>query len=346
MAFDFSAIIAEETKKQQENERTGTNSTGFKTVYPFSNGRLEFKFIGNEPSGLLYRELYFHEYYPNNKKQKVPCLHNMYGMDCPICNAVRNIQDTFEDSDVFRKYGFKKQGIMFAKLLNVTPDNYFGDSANPPKPGDIVIFMFPKSVITELRNLIIEFGDECDTLFTNNETRNVTLKIETQANGFPGYTFYVKNNSTTLCVDESGNPDQAAFNEFMANMPNLKEMKFPSAPTEDFMNIHKTIVEEINRKYFGENLNEVAKQDFATAAPMGQVSNTRNIKPLQVNNVNNISATPVENSPEFTSFSEMALNDALGTNNDSSDKEERPACFGNNEYNEKCSKCKWDAMCV
>lgn len=331
MAFDFSKIIAEETKKQEQATSNSGASTGFKTVYPFSNGRLEFKFIGNEPSGLLYRELYFHEYYSDGKKNKVPCLHNMYGTDCPICNAVNNIQDTFEDRDIFGKYGFKKQGIMFAKLLNVTPDNYFGDTKNPPKPGDIVIFMFPKSVINELRNLIIEFGDECDTIFTNNETRNVTLKVETQANGFPGYTFYVKNNTTTLCVDENGNPDQAAFNEFMAKMPNLKEIKFPSTPTEDHMKIHRTIVEEINRKYYGDNVNESAKQSFVGAAPMSVTTSN------SVDSTINMDI-PTQNDNKSTYINETNIN-----NNESS---ERPACFGENKYDETCSKCPWDSQCV
>ncbi len=341
MAFDFSKIIAEETKKQQEaTDNTGGGSNGFKTVYPYSNGRLEFKFIGNEPSGLLYRELYFHEYWTNNRKQKVPCLYHMYGTECPVCNAVKNIQDVFDDRDIFGKYGFKKQGIMFAKLLSVTPDNYFGDTKNPPKAGDIVLFMFPKSVINELRNLIIEFGDECDTLFTNNTTRNVTLKIETQANGFPGYTFYVKNNSTTLCIDEHGNPDQAAFNEFMIKMPNLKEMKFPASPTEDHIKIHRTLVEEIDRKYYGDNINEAAKVSFVGAAPMGNTSTQP------------ISTTPATVSPVETitrdESSTSQVNEAKVDNAPVSENNtnERPPCFGDNQYNDKCAACPWDSQCI
>ena len=62
MAFDFSKLIADEQKKQEE-QTNKSGGIGFKTVYPFNNGRLEFKFIGNEPSGLLYREVTFHQYY-------------------------------------------------------------------------------------------------------------------------------------------------------------------------------------------------------------------------------------------------------------------------------------------
>lgn len=337
MAFDFTKIIAEETEKQKKANEISEKSDGFKTVYPFANGRLEFKFIGNEPSGLLYRELYFHEFWADGKKQKVPCLHNMYSMECPICNAVRNIQETFDDKDIFGKYGVKKQGIMFAKLLSVTPDNYFGDNKTPPKPGDIVLFMFPKSVINSLRNLIIEYGEECNTLFTDNTTRNVTLKVETQANGFFGYTFYVKNNTTTLCVNkETGEPDQVAFNEFMAKMPNLKETRFASAPTEDYMKIHRTVVEEINTKYYGSNINESAKQSFVNAAPMG------NIPESKENNIASITNIPSETVTESSStFSTTTVEPEV-----KNDLGERPPCFGDNKYDEACSKCPWDSQCV
>ena len=107
MAFNFSEIIAQETQKQKEAEMQGNSSggIGYKTVYPFLNGRLEFKFIGNEPSGLLYRELHFHEYYSDGKKQKVPCLKHMYGIDCPICNMADKVYNDYGDSEIYKKYG-------------------------------------------------------------------------------------------------------------------------------------------------------------------------------------------------------------------------------------------------
>ena len=344
MAFNFADIIAAETKKQEEASKasSGGGGTGFKTVYPFSNGRLEFKFIGNEPSGMLYRELVFHEYWSDNKKQKVPCLKHMYGMECPICQMVEKVQSVIDDKQVWSKYGFKTQGIMFAKLLGYQPDNYFGDAKNPPKPGDIVVFMFPKSVINELRNLIIEYSDEIDTLFTENTTRNVTLKVETLANGFPGYTFFVKNNQTTLCVDENGNPDQAAFNEFMIKMPNLKDIKFPKEPTEEINKTHQVVVEEMTRKYFGDT---AVTESFKSAAPMNeapiaQYANTNTTTNKVIDNsfeesALNVTETPIQSNPVVNESSQPK-----------DERGEKPPCFGNNEYNEKCANCPWDPDCV
>lgn len=349
MAFNFAEIIAAETKKQEDAARNSSSGggIGFKTVYPFANGRLELKFIGNEPSGLLYRELFFHEYWADNKKHNVPCLHQMYGMECPICKMIDNIQNTLDNNDVWKKYGVKTRGIMFAKLLNHTPDNYFGDTKNPPKPGDIVLFMFPKSVSTELRKLIIEFGDEIDTLFTENTTRNVTLKIGTQANGFPEYTFFVKNNSTTLCIGEDGNPDQAAFNEFMSKMPNLKEVRFPKEPNEDIMKTHRTVTEEMSRNYFGK---EAVSNSFATASPMGNpqaasINQPVASAPVESVNVSNSSVSmPIESSTENIPSTTVTAN--VPPSDSTSDKGTKPPCFGNNEYNEKCAACPWDNECV
>lgn len=365
MAFNFNDIIAAETKKQEEAANSSSGGgLGFKTVYPFNNGRLEFKFIGNEPSGLLYRELCFHEYWSDNKKQKVPCLHNMYGLDCPICNAVSNVQNTLDDKDIWGKYGFKKQGIMFAKLVGFSPDNYFGDQRNnPPKVGDIVLFMFPKSVIAGLRDLIIEYQEDVENIFTNNNTRVVTLKVGTQANGFPEYTFYVKGNTDTLCIDTAGNPDQAAFNEFMAKMPNLNEVKFPSNPDENMMNIHRTVVEEINRKYFGAAVTGASPMPTPTQMTSAPVNNV-NTAPTNVASgtqapVNTQVQTPVQPAAPAQNVApaapvnpapvaETPVAPAPVANNVAAEdpRGQRPPCFGNNEYNDKCAACPWDNECV
>lgn len=342
MAFDFTKLIKEEQKKQEEtSSRSG--GIGFKTAYPFNNGRLELKLIGNEPSGLLYREVMFHQYYSDGKKNKVPCLHQMYGMNCPICNAINNVQDKLGDDKVYGTYGTKKQGFMFAKLLNYSPENYFGDTKNPPKPGEIVIFMFPKSVINELRNMIIEFQDELDTIFTNNSTRNVTLKVTTGSNGFPEYNFYVKNNESVLCVDANGNPDQAAFNDYMSKMPDIRTIKYPDKPDDDMMKIHRAIVEEINNKYFGITTSTPPMND---PQPMINDNVTNNYN----QSVNSNTVNETVNAPNTNVTNNNVQANVSNTNQENVTAEDprgvRPPCFGNNEYNEKCSQCPWDAECV
>lgn len=345
MAFNFTEIIAQETKKQEQAAGNSSGSgIGFKTVYPFSNGRLEFKFIGNEPSGLLYREVYFHEYWSDGKKQKVPCLHNMYGMECPICNMVNTVQEKLQNQEVFGKYGFKKQGLMFAKLVNYAPENYFGDNRNPPKPGDIVIFMFPKSVINELRNMNVEYQDELESLYTDNTSRTVTLKVSTQANGFPGYSFFVKNTQATVSVDTNGNPDNNAFAEFMRNMPNLKEVKFPSAPDENIMKIHQTLVEEISNKYFGEPIIMSSNDVKPMAQPVAANNNVvTNSEPVSTPKTESKSETTTQSSNVDTSVSNASnTNESVETKT----KGERPSCFGDNKYDDVCAKCPFEAECV
>ena len=374
MAFDFTKIIAEETKKQEENASTssGGNNFGFNTLYPFGNGRLELKFIGNEPSGTLYRELTFHEYYQGKNKMKVPCLHHMYGMDCPICDAVSNVQNSLDEQNVFRKYGYKKQGIMFARLLGFAPENYFGDNKKPPKVGDVVLFMFPKSVISELRNLIIEFSDEIPDLFTNNITRSVTLKIGTQTNGFPEYSFYVKGNTSPLVVDDTGNPDEAGFAAFMANMPNLNEVKFPSKPDENIMNIHRTLVEQINNEYFGTQVQvmpnpqpmsqntapvyipptnqptHMYQDSNTTSTPVANPQVQTTSTPVTPNVQPNVNVTPVQETVQSAPVDEAPKFDQPVENTEATTdpRGPRPQCFGDNKYDEHCANCPWDSECI
>ena len=351
MAFNFTELIAAEQKKQEQQTSTGNKSGfGFKTVYPFANGRFEFKFIGNEPSGLLYREVTYHEYYSDNKKLQVPCLHEMYNMDCPICNAVGNVQNVLDDKNVFSKYGFKKRGIMFAKLLGYSPENYFGDNQNPPKPGDIVLFMFPKSVISELRDLIVEYRDDIENIFTSNITRTISFQIKTGNNGFPEYAFYVKGSNVPLVIDANGNPDEAGFNQFMTNMPNLKEVKFPSVPDENIMNVHRTVVEEINRTYFGGSGANVTMPN-----PTNMVNETTT--PVTPINTQPVVNTPVAPPVQTVETPIMPANNEVNsvptsvtetstptTNTDS--RGQRPACFGNNKYADECLNCPFEPECI
>ena len=352
MAFNFSDIIAAETKKQEELQNSSGGNVGFKTLYPFNTGRLEFKFIGNEPSGLLYREVYFHEYFDGGNKKKVPCMHHMYGEACPVCDAINRVQEVYDDKNVFSKYGYKKQGIMFAKLISHEPENYFGDSKNPPKPGETVLFMFPKSMIKELSNLIVEYRDELDEVFTNNATRLVSVKIGKGANGFPEYTFFVKNKTIVLCENENGDPDENAFGEYMRNMPNLKEVRFPSSPTENDYKICRTIAEEITNKYFGnvstespQSMMSAVHNDTDTVKPVESIINSPNTmvntEPSKVEvPVVQVVETPiaqVQTTPQSAESINVETSDPRGP---------RPACYGDNKYDEKCANCPWDSECV
>ena len=202
--------------------------------------------------------------------------------------------------------------------------------------------------------------------FANNTARTVTLKVCTQANGFPEYSFYVKGSNDTLCLDVQGNPDQAAFNEFMMKLPNLKEVKFPASPDENIGNIHRTIVEEINRKYFGDMVGQsmpaptqmaVTPTNIPNSAPTAPVNTVENTTPAynQTTAAAPAPVVPVQNAIPTTPPVPPAVNPtpvqettAAPTNSVATEdsRGQRPPCFGNNEYNDKCAACPWDNECV
>ena len=105
------------------------------------------------------------------------------------------------------------------------------------------------------------------------------------------------------------------------------------------------VVEEINNKYFGIITSVPPMYD-----PQPMVSNTGSAPatpPVQNVNVSNTSETintssannvNVTSQPDVNNVQENAVSeDPRGV---------RPPCFGNNEYNEKCAQCPWDAECV
>lgn len=321
MSFDFSKIINEEMKKAEA--ANNVSNGGYKTLYPFANGRFELKLIGCEKSNMIYRELTFHEQQVQNGKIKIPCLHAMYGEKCPICDMVSKVQDVTGDQNVFRKYGYKKRGIMFAKLVNVEPANYFGDNNNPPKPGEVVLFMFPKSLINNLRETILEYSDNLESLCASNESNVVTLKVSTGTNGFPQYNLYVKNLKDAMFKDENGDPDSNAYNEFITNLPDLSEMKFPSKPNEQIMNNVRALVEEINNNYFGGSVNvEIKPLDSSNGDEPSETNVWPNnkVKTDELNNVNNES------------------NETLSM--------DKPECYMHNRYDDECAKCPFESTCI
>ena len=378
MAFNFASIIEEETKRAEESSNNKQNS-GYPLVYPFNTGKLEFRPIGNEVSGLLYRELFRHEFISDGRKQKVPCLNRNYGMDCPVCNMIQKVQDTFNDKYVFGKYGIKRRGILYARLISYEPANYFGDMQNPPKPGDIIMLMLPKAAVDELAALNKEFSDSLEELYTYNTARSISLTITMGNNGFKDYNFYVKNKSYAVCTNPAGEPDDAAFTELMRSMPDLREYSYSlQSPSEDHITTLKTIVEQMNREYFAGGATSPVVGQTGTyfnqpQTPITPVNPAPNMQapvnpipvqtpqpqavpqpiPQPVANTPVQSTTPgapanppvVTTAVESSDTQQVPLNETM---NDIPPVEEvqRPECFGNNKYDGTCAACPWDNECV
>jgi len=314
--MDFTALINKELEKQEERNNSFSGS-GFKTLYPFGTGRLEMRLIADEKSGLLYRELHTHVYYVDGKKQKVACLKKMYNESCPICDMVDKVQKDLDDKQVYGKYGVKTQGIAFAKLCGFAPPNYFTDNQNPPKIGEVVIFMFPKSVISALGEMIIDYQNTIEEIITANTGKTVILKIGKQANDFPSFAFLIQDGIATICENSNGEPDEKLYTTFKEELPSLNDMKLPAVPDEKVYTVINTIVEEMNRKYFGE-IDKVIKPKLNTIA-----NNTP-----KLDNVN------VDEALDESESTEVTTNEA-----------EKPDCWGDNKYDEACANCPFDSTC-
>lgn len=382
MGFNFSNIIAEETKRAEEG--SGGQGNGYSTVYPFNPGKIEFRPIGNEVSGLLYRELFRHEFMSNGRKQKVPCLNRNYGADCPVCNMVQKVQDTFNDKFVFGKYGVKRRGVLYAKLVNIEPSNYFAETQNAPKIGDIFMLMLPKSAMDELSKLNREFSDSIEELYTFNTSRVMSLTISIGNNGFKNYNFYVKNYNHTICESGPNTPDDARFAELMKSLPDLREYAYSAkGPSDNDVTTLNVIVEQMNREYFAGGIQQpqvtqMGTQPYTTPAynqapqytqPVGSPTTQQGMNTVPgnysnnagaqnatmpnvtqpatpVNNVPPVTHEPVQPQPSVTQPVSTPVPVQESTTTMPGNEPERPECFGNNQYNATCAACPWESECV
>lgn len=352
--FNFKDIIAKEIEKQE------SRSTGrYRTQYPYKNGEWQIRLIGNIPSGLIYRELFYHEYQDGKYRRKLPCLYKMYNEQCPICEEVRSLLDATGDDNIRRKYGYKTQGIMFAKLISCTPEDYFSSDAtdnNYLKPGDIFLFQFPWTVTSEISNILIKGDYDPNEIFANNTGRIVRLTMSPQENNpqFVGHSLFVTNNYDTICKDENGNPDDEAFNKFMTELPDLSETRFSAKLNESDYKKAMVLQENIRREYInGVTINPIPTQSY-TGAPVNQMPPIQTNTPVTVtqpdvkitNNANNVDT----NLSVPFSFSQIA------DDNKDEDKiiripavslsDPQPECYNHCNYGDACKQCAYNRKCL
>ena len=373
--IDYKSIIAREMKKQEENQMSN-NSSGFKTFYPFNEGIVSLKFLPNEGLSSIYRTIYVHKCDVGGRSIQVPCLEQMYGVECPICNMVKRIQTDYDDKFVFGKYGYKTRGIMYAKIVGIekpTYDEYFKGNNSAPELGETVIFMFPKACMNELSNLLTELGDESEFnyVFVNNTTRIINLRIGKGANGFPEYRFTPTMKMYTAYTNDAGDPDNEIYEKYIKELPSLEGIKFPatidSPENSKSQQFFVKILEEMTRKYYPSNIFDAEKTSKNLGDILSGKKQTLN-NDEDLNNYDNESSyqepyindddipfdvdEPKQNettvSSNFTQSNETITNSSNVSNvgEVNQEVEDLPDCFNNNQYDEKCNACPFTDKCL
>lgn len=308
MKFDYNALIQQAKAEMDSSNGNRNVGTQYPIVYPHVDGKLTLRILFNNKAQCVQRQVIRHE---TESKEKIPCL-QAYGTDCPACNAVKEISDLLgKDSGVFKKYGYKARGICYAVIVD--HDNTYFTKPNDPKKGDVILFMYPKTVYEKINKIVFEAGENLESVIAKNDGIPVIVTRSTGTNGFPQYDVAVFPYGTRRCFEDDENGlGQDKFDNLLENLPNISEMVMPAQPTEEVLDKNRALADLIRQKYVSST---VVNPVGANPASMAQAG----INPT-ANNGQPISTNPTANTG-------------------------KPSCYGQFDNSAKCSDCIFESDC-
>ena len=252
---------AQEVTSRSEN----SNDDRMKLIYP-QPGQIEVRLLYNIPSGILMRLIRRH----NIEGTKHICLSN-YGQDCPICNAINNIQNA-TGSDLW-KLKSSTRGIAIAEY--VSDQGYKWDDNRKPEPGEIILLMFPWSVYQGINRVISLAGANINSLIASNTggTIIITRKVENSRTKYD-----VDLNAYNMAHNTCSNEDE--FEKMMNSLPNLNDMIIPSELDPKEITNANYIAGELTNKYLGNRIVQQYTQPQATT--LAGTANNMYTPPVQV----------------------------------------------------------------
>lgn len=350
--FDLSKVrqlAQEEVDAKNEKSQGNGESSKYPLVYPAQNGKLVVKLLYNVKSGIVQRKIVRH----NGEKEKIPCLQQMYGIECPICVSINQVEQTLgKEMGAWRKYGYKVRGICYAQIMDHEATYFNGEGE--PKKGDIVLLMYPASVYDEINRIIIDSGEHLEQLVAQNEGLPIVINRSLKANGIPEYSTSVYPYGKMKSFEDStevvdGKPviktgDQK-FEEVLNEIPNLNE-SLGVAQYQDDSTIEKAnaLGETITQEYMGSkivNPSEPQGTQFANEIPQNMFGEQQAIQ-NEVNKQAQAQVVVQTTTQPILENNTTIVSEQVSSGNISN----RPPCFGQHKDNEKnCLMCPMEDDC-
>lgn len=338
MAYDFSAAIA---AAQQAIESQGNNSAPtykYPLVYPQKGTSITIRPLYNPASGQILRLVYRHE--------KTAC-YLTYNQECPICKMHQDIQ-SLTSQDLFNR---KARGICFAQYISSTAPISKGDNKGNLQSGEIILFMFPRTVynaMNEQIQVISQNPTGMDQAFSHPE-QGLYLQISVDAN-FQYTTTTVPYSSYPLKNPDGTNMNEDQFMTFLDNIDDLYEQVLPKEITEDTRKQVQEYCDELYKQYIQPSTptagvpQGTAPQSFNTVAqqaPMPPQAPPQTNIPQSTPAVNNVPPAPP--APQTAPVNNPALAQTPATSGTNAN---RPQCFGcYNGSSPNCICCPEDLVC-
>ena len=230
--FDLTSVLAQAAQVTQQQEENSNG--GMKLIYPQS-GTLKVRLLYNNAAGVVMRKFERHTI----NKQKVTCLQN-YGMDCPVCKMIDNIQNA-TGADLWQMKRTTR-GIAYAEYID--SDYKWDDPKNAPSKGEIVILMFPWTIYTDLNRLISSAGQNIYSLIASNVggvfkisrwSENKQIKYRAEIDPFD------QQHQTRGSEEE--------FQKLLMDLPSLNDKFVPVEPNDNIIKAAQSMADELNNEY-------------------------------------------------------------------------------------------------
>lgn len=314
MTYDLSKAMQQAVSTA---EKSGNNSGyDYKLVYP-QEGTIRVRLLYNNPSGLIIRKIARHKV----GGKQVNCLSN-YGVNCPVCKALSDIENT--KGQVPWQLKRSTKGIAYAEYID--SDYSWSGNTNIPTKGEIILLMFPWSVYVDLSRLFNSAGDKLESLVTSNV--GGVFKISRWND--KGRVQYRTEIDPFDHQHRTRDTDEEYF-KLIEGLPDLNERIIPSKVKDEIVNIARDTANQLTTEYLGNSVIN-PHVSASTAATSNYQSNNHGGTINNYPNNNQQIATQPSTSP------------ASGTPNGA------PPCFG--KHNDpsinpnQCLMCPYEVQCM
>lgn len=328
--FDFNSAIAAARAVVDRQEGSGNANYKYPLVYPQVGQTIVIRPLFNPKSSQIIRLVTRHE--------KVAC-YKTYGIDCPICAVQQQVKDMTGQDPFGRSKKSRSRGICFAQFISSTAPYEKSNGQDQIQPGDIILFMFPWSVYTQINATIAAIGQTptgMDQAFCHAQS-GVYLQISVSSD----YKY------TTTSVPYMSFPTQQTDEEFMTmleNMESLTEQVLPSTITEDVDKQVKEYTDAIYRQFINPQIPNQAP--LTTPSPVQMPTPSFVPTPATSPTPPFIPTPATSSTPPFVPCSTSTEQTSVPPTSNTSESQ-NPPCFGKHQENSpQCICCPVEMTCI
>lgn len=338
MAFDFQSAVAaaNQAVEQAENAGQGGSSANYAypLVYPQKGHTITLRPLFNPASGQIVRLV--------NRHEKVAC-YRTYNIECPICKVQQQVKDMTGQDPFGRDKRSKSRGICFAQYISSTNQIDKGGNRGVLQPGEIILFMFPWSVYSQINAIIqgvAQTPTGMDQAFSH-ATTGMFLQISVSSD--------FKYTTVPVPYMTFGQQSDDDFMKMLEGMESLTEQVLPSSITEDVDKQVKEYADAIYRQYVAPRTPAgvvppaQAPAPMTQQAPMYQQPAQPTVQPTY---------PPATTTPAQVPYAPPATISAPAVpvpqaQTPASSTSTRPACYGDHQANDpKCICCPYEVECM